>query len=110
MSDGGRAGPGSSIGQGLLALISKVLTWPAWSPVGRVISHFGSRERLLPFRAKRQIDTPASVRGTLVQVDTCDCGNEVNMHVIRLAARTRIGWITVRWMNAPTMKPIAGPR
>ena len=27
------AGPGSSIGQGLLALISKVLTWPARSPL-----------------------------------------------------------------------------
>ena len=39
--------------------------------------------------------------------DTCDCGNGVNMHVIRLAARTRIGWITVRWMNAPTTKPIS---
>jgi hypothetical protein len=38
--------------------------------------------------------------------DTYDCGNGVNMHVICLAARTRIGWITTRWISAPTMKPI----
>jgi hypothetical protein len=42
---------GSSIGRDLLALISKVLTWPVRSPVERVISHFGPRQRP-PFQSK----------------------------------------------------------